>query len=203
MKSERRTVVDLLRHGEPVGGRKYRGQTDDPLSEKGWRQMREAVGDLRPWQAIVSSSLSRCEAFARELSARHGLPLEIEPRLKEIGFGVWEGCTAEELDRDEPGQVERFIEDPVRHVPPGAEPLAAFRARVIAAWNELIARHAGRHVLVVGHAGIIRVVVGHVVDAPLERLYRIQVPNAGISRIEVVQRDAGAFSRLVFHAGAL
>lgn len=203
MKSVRRTVVDLLRHGEPVGGRKYRGQTDDPLSEKGWRQMRAAVGDHRPWQAIVSSSLSRCEEFAQELAARHGLPLEIEPRLKEIGFGEWEGRTAEELERDVPGQVARFIDDPVRHVPPGAEPLATFRARVIAAWDEVVARHAGRHVLVVGHAGIIRVVVGHVVDAPLERLYRIQVPNAGISRVEIEQRGGATFTRLVFHAGAL
>ena len=39
------TTIDLIRHGEPVGGRKYRGQTDDPLSEKGWEQMWKAVGD--------------------------------------------------------------------------------------------------------------------------------------------------------------
>jgi alpha-ribazole phosphatase/probable phosphoglycerate mutase len=37
------TTLDLLRHGESVGGRKYRGQTDDPLSEKGWAQMRDVV----------------------------------------------------------------------------------------------------------------------------------------------------------------
>jgi len=30
------TTIDLLRHGEPVGGKRYRGQIDDPLSEKGW-----------------------------------------------------------------------------------------------------------------------------------------------------------------------
>ena len=35
------TRIDLIRHGEPVGGRRYRGQIDDPLSEKGWKQMRE------------------------------------------------------------------------------------------------------------------------------------------------------------------
>ena len=33
------TTIDLIRHGEPVGGSKYRGQTDDPLSEKGWAQI--------------------------------------------------------------------------------------------------------------------------------------------------------------------
>jgi len=39
------TTLDLMRHGEPVGGRRYRGQMDDPLSEKGWAQMRNAVGN--------------------------------------------------------------------------------------------------------------------------------------------------------------
>ena len=34
------TTIDLIRHGEPVGGRRYRGgRMDDPLSEKGWAQM--------------------------------------------------------------------------------------------------------------------------------------------------------------------
>ena len=42
------TTIDLIRHGEPVGGRKYRGQIDDPLSDKGWTQMRQAVADHKP-----------------------------------------------------------------------------------------------------------------------------------------------------------
>ncbi len=66
------TTVDLLRHGEPEGGNKYRGALDDPLSELGWAQMRAATGDRCPWQAIVSSPLRRCAAFARELANRHG-----------------------------------------------------------------------------------------------------------------------------------
>ncbi len=33
------TIVDLLRHGEPDGGQKFRGAVDDPLSPRGWEQM--------------------------------------------------------------------------------------------------------------------------------------------------------------------
>jgi alpha-ribazole phosphatase/probable phosphoglycerate mutase len=197
------TTVDLLRHGEPVGGRTYRGQTDDPLSEKGWQQMRSAVGDRCPWNAIVSSSLSRCAAFAHELAARHGRPVEIEPRLVELGFGAWEGRTAEDLNRDVPGQVQRFLLDPISNRPPQAEALTDFHARVLAAWNDLLARHAGRHVLVVGHAGIIRLIVSEVLGAPLDRLFRIQVPSAGLSRIEVEHRGGITLPRLAFHAGSL
>ena len=41
------TIIDLLRHGEPDGGQKFRGAVDDPLSPHGWEQMRSAVGDCR------------------------------------------------------------------------------------------------------------------------------------------------------------
>jgi len=197
------TTVDLIRHGEPVGGSKYRGQTDDPLSEKGWRQMREAVADHCPWDIIVSSPLSRCRAFAEELQTRHGRPLEIEQRLQEIGFGQWEGKTSKELMATDPLILTRFWSDPEHHTPPGAEPLARFRDRIVGAWEELLTRHAGRHVLIVGHAGTARMVLRHVLDMPLNATFRIQVENAAITRIRVDEDGGGRFARLVFHGGTL
>ena len=59
-------VIDLIRHGEPEGGRRYRGATDDPLTAAGWRQMEAAVAGLS-WQRIYSSPLVRCADFARHL----------------------------------------------------------------------------------------------------------------------------------------
>lgn len=193
------TTVDLIRHGEPVGGRKYRGQLDDPLSDEGWRQMRRAVADEVPWDLLISSPLRRCLAFAQELSQRRGLVLEIDERFKEVGFGAWEGLTAEQVAMHSPGILERFWRDPVSERPPGAEPLPAFRDRVAAAWTDALGRHAGRHVLIVGHAGVIRMVLSHVLGMPPTHLFRIQVPNAGITRIEVQGDGETALPRLLFH----
>ena len=200
---ETSTTIDLIRHGEPVGGKRYRGQIDDPLSEKGWRQMWEAVGDHHPWDRIVTSPLSRCRAFAEALGERHGIPVERDARLMEIGFGAWEGRTAEELLAEDPGRLHRFWSDPLNHTPPGAETLPAFRDRVIAAWEDLLARHAGRHLLVVGHAGMMRMILRHVLDMPLERMFRIQIGNAAISRIRIDGRGEAALPRLLFHDGRL
>src|SRR3989304_7481784 len=111
------TPLDLMRHGDPVGGRRYRGQTDDPLSEKGWAQMRNAVGNHCPWQAVISSSLSRCADFARELATRHRLPLEIDARLIELGFGAWEGRAPDELTAADPEPLNKFRRDPAAHPP--------------------------------------------------------------------------------------
>lgn len=197
------TVFDLLRHGEPVGGKKYRGQIDDPLSEKGWQQMRHAVGNYRSWDVVISSPLSRCAAFAQELAARHTIPLEIETRYRELGFGEWEGKTAAELLARDAALLLRFWQDPARHTPPAGEPLAQFRERVLSAFNETLAHHVGQRVLIVAHAGVIRMLISHVLDMPLDRLFRIDVPNAGVSRLRVDHHNDGILPRLVFHAGQL
>ena len=197
------TTVDLIRHGEPVGGRKYRGQIDDPLSDKGWRQMRDAVGEHSPWQHIVSSPLKRCQAFALELARSRNLPLSFDERFKEVKFGVWEGKTAEQLHAEDPDMIARFKQDPIQQRPAGAEPLDEFFTRVRGAWFDLIAAHAGKHVLLVCHAGVIRMVLANALNLPLAATYRIDVPSAGLTRLKVQGIDEDAPHQLLFHHGAL
>ena len=197
------TTIDLMRHGEPVGGRKYRGQTDDPLSEKGWAQMWATVGDYAGWQHIITSPLSRCQAFAAALAQKSGVALSEEARFKEVTFGAWEGQTAAQLSADAPDLLFDFKCDPVANRPTGAEALADFHARVAAGWDALLAAHAGQHVLVVCHAGVIRMLLAHALGMPLENVYRIQVGSAAISRITVEQRHGRSLATLVFHDGVL
>jgi len=184
------TCIDLLRHGEPVGGRRYRGQVDDALSATGWEQMWNAVANEPGWQQIVSSPLQRCSAFAASLAESLAIPVQLEPRFREVGFGDWEGKTREELERLAPGQIARFYQDPVNNRPPGAEPLDEFTGRVQAAFCEMIEQFAGQSVLVVGHAGVIRAILACALDMPFASMYRINVPTAGISRIST-HRDRG------------
>jgi len=198
------TIIDLIRHGEPVGGSgRYRGQIDDPLSEKGWSQMREAVADHCPWQAVVSSPLSRCAAFATELGQRHSLSVSFDERLMEIGFGEWEGKTKDEISAQNPQALQNFYKDPIGYCPPGAEALVDFEKRIAAAWQVLLQDYADKHVLVVVHAGVIRMLVRHVLAAPLESMFRIGVPNAGISRFRIDGVGDHALTSLMFHNGQL
>lgn len=192
-------TLDLMRHGEPVGGRRYRGQLDDPLSEKGWAQMHGALGEAAPWTHIVASPLLRCRAFAETLAQRHGLPLALDERLKEVGFGDWEGKSAAEIEQATPGVLARFKADPVHMRPAGAEPLADFHARVAASLAELVAHAGERHVLLIGHAGVMRMALAWALHIPLEHAYRIEVATASLTRLRF---DDGRAS-LVFHGSQL
>lgn len=203
MKAEITTTVDLLRHGEPEGGVRYRGARDDPLSPRGWEQMRLAVDGQAPWDVIVSSPLRRCAEFAEELSRRCQLPMEIEHGLREISFGAWEGLTPAEVAVTAPEAQDRFWRDPETYPPPGAEPLTEFAARVGRAWQDLLERHGERHVLVVSHGGVIRMVLCQLLEMPLQRLWRLEVPYAVFSRVRVYGRGVLSQPTLVFHGKGL
>lgn len=193
------TLIDLLRHGEPEGGTKFRGYTDDPLSEQGWAQMRAAVQPEEQWDVMVTSPLLRCAEFAAEIAERIGVPLETDARFQEIGFGEWEGRTYDELHLSEPGRLDLFLRDPARHTPPGGEKLDDFIERVTAAWLELLARHDGKRILLVAHGGVNRVILCHALQIPTQNLFRLEVKFAGRSRLRVLGGGDESFPQLVFH----
>lgn len=186
------TVIDLLRHGEPEGGAMYRGSgTDDPLSERGWQQMRAAVEQVMAveqtdaclWDAVVSSPMIRCKAFVEEVAKQHALPLTIIEDLKEAGYGAWEGRVPDEIRATEPEAYRALYHDPVNCRPHGAEPLAAFTHRVMDAFEELMVTYQGQRVLLVSHAGTMRAIQSQLIHAPIEYQQRIQIPYAGMYQV--------------------
>ncbi len=183
MKPTSECLIDFIRHGEPQGGRRFRGHNiDDPLSEKGWGQLWAAVGDQAPWQQIISSPLLRCRAFAEQLSQRHQIPLKIEQDFREVGFGCWEGLSPDEVAERFADAYHAFYLDPLHQRPAGAEGLEAFSTRVAAALQRTLQHADGEHLLVVAHAGVIRAVLGQVLQAPAQTWYRCRIDTAGISR---------------------
>ena len=190
------TIIDLIRHGEPEGGRAYRGHSvDDPLSDRGWQQMWSAVGNLCPWQQIVTSPMQRCQAFATELADRYHLPVSIESDFREVGFGRWEGMSPDEVKAHYPQEYTDFYHDPVNRRPLDAEPLDDFIRRVHNAYQHAVQQYHGLHLLIVAHAGVNRAILAQALHCAPVGLYRIKVNNAGMSRLKHDQYG----SHLLYH----
>ncbi len=179
--------IDILRHGAPEGGKRYRGdQVDDPLSPLGWAQLHARIADcsakgVDTWQRIISSPMTRCRAFAETLAQARGLPLAIEPDLREIGFGVWEGLAHHEVPQHFPEEYRAFKADPIKGRPTGAEPMDAFYTRVTAA----LERHGqsaspGEHLLIVAHAVVMRAAAVYATGAPLHSITQFQTELAAL-----------------------
>lgn len=199
------TTIDLLRHGEPEGGEMFRGHTDLPLTELGWQQMHDAlIGDIVPWQRIVSSPLQRCCDFAHKIAGAHSLPHYVDDQLREISFGDWDGKSFEQVRRQDKTALKQYWQDVVTNTPPNGEALLAFNARVINCWQQLLDRHVGEHLLLVTHGGVIRILLAAVLDMPLKSITRLNVPYACLSRVQVYHAQSHPpWLQLQFHQGQL
>jgi alpha-ribazole phosphatase len=176
-------TIGLLRHGETEGGARYRGRTDDRLTEAGWRQMQCALADAANWEKIVTSPLARCAEFAHAYAIEHRLPLRVDEHLREIDFGDWEGRSAADIMETSPEALLNFWQDPWQHGPPGGESIPQMYDRVIAAWRDIVAEaHA---TLVIGHGGPIRVILCQALGLPLAQLLHVEIAPATLHRVAV------------------
>lgn len=173
--------IDLLRHGD-TGQRSYRGQLDDPLTDLGWTQLRDAVAGGE-WDRVVSSSMARCARFADELATRRGLPLRVDARLAEYHFGDWQGVPIETIAEEDGDALGRFWADPVAHPPPGAETFDAFRLRLSGALDDIASEVSTSRVLVVTHGGAIRLLRCIHERRAFGDMAGIDVPHASLHRI--------------------
>jgi len=182
------TQIDIIRHGEPEGGRRYRGSSvDDPLSETGWQQMWDAVPEKPRWEHIISSPLSRCLKFSEALADTLNINFSVEDNLKEIGFGSWEGRTPEDIKNNEGDALENFLLDPVNNRPAGAEPLDDFAQRVWTMYENIASQYQGRHVLIVGHAGVIRAITSKTLGMALDDVYScLKIEYAAIATTRII-----------------
>ncbi|HWJ31297.1 MAG TPA: histidine phosphatase family protein [Gaiellaceae bacterium] len=153
------TTLLLVRHGETDWNRdaRWQGHSDTPLNEVGRDQARRLAAELGEVDVVYSSDLARARETAEILAEPIGLEVRVDPRLRERGFGAWEGKNAAEIEREFADEHARWLAGEA----PGAadaEPFTDFGARVEEFVAEVLLRHPGETVLVVGHGGTIRVI---------------------------------------------
>jgi len=175
------TNIDLLRHGEVLGGSCYRGITDDPLTPKGWQQMQDKLSDASHWDVIISSPLSRCHQFAAGLSTQLQRHLISEAAFQEIDFGDWEGKIAEQIDAQ---LLSQFYADPINFSPPNGEHFNDFQQRILAAWQALLEAQQGKRILLITHAGVIRIILAHSLGIDIQHSFRLKIGHACLSSLE-------------------
>jgi broad specificity phosphatase PhoE len=188
--------VYLLRHGQTpynADGNRYCGRTDVELTERGIRQalaVNERLQSIR-LDAVYSSPLLRARRTA-ELASGWS-PVQTDPRLIEIDFGGWEHKTREEFVAEDPLSWEAWSRDPLNNRAGNTgERGAEIVARLDDFFNEMLVRHAGQTILVVGHNGVNRLYMAHRLGMPLQNYRRLVQENSAITLFEL--DDNGEFT---------
>jgi probable phosphoglycerate mutase len=165
------TELLLVRHGESAPYRQGEpfelvdGHGDPPLAPQG-RAQALAVADRLVGEhlhAIYVTTLQRTHETAAPLASRLGLTPVVEPELREVHLGEWEGG---ELRRratlGDPTWV-RMQETGDWGEIPGAESSTALTARCVAVVQRLHREHRYERLALFVHGGVIGAIVGHAV----------------------------------------
>lgn len=198
-------MIYLLRHGETEWNREGRlqGHGDSPLTERGLSQavamggaLRREIGDAAlAGFTLVSSPLGRTLATARCVAAVIGTnPAEIveEPRLREHGFGHWEGEIYDEVEDLYPEQWRAREADRWNYQVPGGESYALVAERV-GAW--LAEQPEDAQLIVVSHGLAGRILRGLYLGVPREEVFAMAEPQDAVLRLaagRVVQLPVSA-----------
>lgn len=141
--------------GEPFARRD--GHADPPLSELGRHQAQRVSSRLATEHidAVYVTTLRRTAETAAPLAALLGLTPAVEPDLREIYLGDWEGWVFEQKFVDRDPIALQMVREQRWDLAPGCEPLEGFRARVRSGIERIASRHVDERVVVVVHGGVI------------------------------------------------
>lgn len=190
------TKIYLIRHIQAEGNlyRMMQGHWDGEATALGLRQaalLGERMKDT-PLDAIYVSDLSRAIHTAEALLPAHPLPLRIDPRLREIDMGPWEGRFFGDLKHEAPGEIRQFLLRADDWREPGAENYADVTARAWPAIEEILRDNEGGSVAVVSHGVTIRCL--------LAKMLRLgpgdpeQLPLGGNTAISCLRYENGVFT---------
>ncbi len=184
-------TVLLVRHGVTAAnqGGVLAGWTPGvSLSDAGREQVDGLAGRLRevPVAAIVSSPLERCRETADAISAGRDLPVEIDERLGEAGYGDWTGQPLKTLAKEKLWRVVQA--HPSAAAFPGGESLRRTSARAIDAIREHNAQVPDDATwIAVSHGDVIKAVIADALGLHLDLFQRIVVNPASLTAIRYTE----------------
>jgi probable phosphoglycerate mutase len=191
------TTLLLIRHGESAPADPLRpfplrdGHGDPPLHPDGVRQAERLAERLvaehhdgAPIDAIYVTTLRRTHQTAEPLAVRLGLEPRVEPDLREVYLGDWEGGEFRIRAAQGDPIFARIFAEERWDVIPGAEPLEDFDARLRRGLGRIIDAHPDQRVAVVVHGGVIG---------------QLLHQATGSSRFAFAAADNASVSELVVH----
>lgn len=173
----------FARHGQTIWNveNKICGAIDIELTEKGHNQAKELGQRISDEgtriDEIICSPLVRAAETARHISEITGIPMRVEPRLKEQNFGKYEGTP-----RD--GTEFRHAKECFADSYEGGESMIRFCHRIYGLLDD-IREEADRKVyLLVAHNGVARAVQSYFTDMTNEEFAKFGIGNCELRKFD-------------------
>ena len=168
-------IIDLIRHGKTEANEKhlYCGSTDLPLSDAGKEELRSVHYDIKDVR-FLTSGMKRTDETLRILFG--DVPCEVDPRFREVDFGIFEMHSYEEL-KDTPEYQAWLAGDNEANIPPNGESGVQMKERVLNAFSEI-----KENTCIITHGGVIATIMEHLFPKENKNRYQWQ-PKPGYGYI--------------------
>jgi broad specificity phosphatase PhoE len=186
----------LLRHGQTTLSRDdvFCGSGLDPELTPEGLQMAQAFASVyrsKSWNAIYSSHLQRTTSSAQPICDALGMILEVNPELREIAYGKWEGLTRERVEREYHDDYLNWLADPAWHAPTGGEFATTVARRATGIIENIKQQFSNGNVLMVSHKATIRIILCDLLGIDIGRFrYRLACPVGSVSVVEFTTEGA-------------
>ena len=180
-----KTTLFIIRHGETVWNAEHRfqGHGDSPLTETGRNQVAALGRRLESinFDTLISSDLGRTQETASIITDFTGHAVELDSRLRERNYGVFEGLTVPEISEQHSGVYDQFNTDDPDYILPGGESHRQHYRRNVAIFEELLTGRVGTKVAVVAHGGVLDSIFRYIAGLPLEQPRCFITTNASLT----------------------
>ena len=179
----------LVRHGQTdwnLAGR-WQGQSPQApgLNETGRAQALALRSQLagRQFAAVYSSDLLRARQTAELLADPLGLPVNLDPRLREMDLGDWEGLLSDEISARFPHLLVERDCNPLQASAPQGETPECVAERAASALDDIVMNHCGEPLLIVAHGISLAAILCLARDISLEHIYEHVPGNASLLHV--------------------
>ena len=183
-----RTILTLIRHGETPANLEgvWHGSTDTPLTDRGVQQALRVAKHVAERHAdaaaLYASDLQRARETARPIAPAIGLPLRLDPALREYHLGEWEGKSYLELHQQH--RLWHHMKRDPDYAPHGGESPRQVTQRFTDALQRIALQHPGERVLVVAHGGALAMALGALLDGDFGSWRRV-MENCAVTELVI------------------
>jgi phosphoserine phosphatase len=188
MASDHDTTIVLVRHGEVPGvvPPSFRGRADLLLTDRGLSQAalaRDFLASRVRFSAAYASPLSRAMRTGEIIAQPHAIAVSPLTDFVDIDYGEWQGRTFDEVRSAAPAAFSDWRRRPHLAAIPNGETLADVGARVTRVMREVLTRHPGETVLVVGHDSVNRVFLLLALGISFSQYWGIHQDTCGVNML--------------------
>jgi alpha-ribazole phosphatase len=185
-------TVWMVRHGETDWNqvRRFQGSSDTELNAIGRAQAAALAPRLakQRFDAMYASDLTRVRQTAHLALNGDSDAVVYDARLRELGFGKWEGLTWDEIRTQYPDEFASWENDRSTN-PHGGDSLEDVRKRVESFLTDLRNRHLqDQHVLVFAHGGVMAVMLSVLLGSNPAQWWQFRFQNCAVTQVELYTR---------------